>query len=449
MPIADTVLPSSVLALVSTYHVALLLLRRHRSFPNRTLVPLLLPSVFLAAQPWVQPRLLWVAIGAGLHLAWFVACERLLPRPVIPTAVQPASASRHPAPQGAAPAPSRRSPGFVEAPVLAVIDETPEIRTFRLARPEGMEFQAGQFVTVRVTIDGAPLARCYSISSAPATRGYLEISVRRQGRVSSLLHSTVRPGSRLSIAGPAGTFVYPAGDQRPLVLLAGGIGITPLLSMLRHGLGEDPGRPITLIYAARTAAHLAFADELLVLSRRHPQLTLHLLVTREAPAPPLAAGRVEAAGVAGLIADPAGAIFLMCGPQEMIDALHRDLPGLGVPGDQIRSEAFEAAAAAREGAVGHTTDSPAPPIGTGFRLTLHRSRREAALGPTDSLLDAAEAAGADIPSSCRSGLCLTCRCRLLSGDVQCDSDILDAADRADGYILPCVSWARSDCILDA
>jgi ferredoxin-NADP reductase len=130
--------------------------------------------------------------------------------------------------------------------VLAILDETRDIKTFRLARPEGLVFTAGQFVPVRVNINGQPHIRCYSISSSPDVRGYLEISVRRQGLVSSTLHSLLRPGASVSLGTPAGTFVYPAGDDRPIALLAGGVGITPLLSMLRHAVATDPLRPITL-----------------------------------------------------------------------------------------------------------------------------------------------------------------------------------------------------------
>ena len=105
-------------------------------------------------------------------------------------------------PGAAAPAAAPKQRGFLPTPVLAVFDETPEIRTFRIARPEGYEFHAGQFITVQVQLDGRPVTRCYSISSGPEARGYLEISVKRQGSVSSTLHSTVRPGSTLSVRPP-------------------------------------------------------------------------------------------------------------------------------------------------------------------------------------------------------------------------------------------------------
>ena len=125
---------------------------------------------------------------------------------------RPRSAGRHRA-RRTRPMPG--PPAFAPTTVLAVLDEAADIKTFRLARPEGCEFSAGQFLAVRVLIDGKPHVRCYSISSAPHTRGYLEISVRRQGLVSGTLHATLRAGSTLTINRPSGQFVYPQGDDRP------------------------------------------------------------------------------------------------------------------------------------------------------------------------------------------------------------------------------------------
>jgi ferredoxin-NADP reductase len=119
--------------------------------------------------------------------------------------------------------------------------------------------------------------RCYSISSPPDTKGYLEISVRRQGLVSGTLHATMRAGATLAINRPAGQFVYPGGDDRPIALVAGGIGITPLLSMLRHAVASDPTRPITLLYSARREHDIAFLNELRVLAARHPGEDRHHL----------------------------------------------------------------------------------------------------------------------------------------------------------------------------
>jgi len=440
---------SAVVAFVTTIHLALLLLRQNRSARRLSQMPILLPSLLLVASPWALPAPLWLAAGLAAHVAWFAACERLLVRPAErPATGAPAAA---PAP-GAGDARKPAVSGFTPVPVLAVIDETSDIRTFRLRRPEGLVFAAGQFLNVRVNVDGKPLVRCYSISSAPEAGGYLEISVKRQGVVSNLLHATIRPGSVVTIKGAAGQFRYPEGDDRPLVLLAGGVGITPLMSMLRHAVAGDPARPVTLFLSARTERDIPFHDELLSIRGRHPQVQLCLRVSRAAAAPGLSAGRIDADCIRRHVSDPANSIFMLCGPLAMIDDVRTILRGLGVRPQDVRAEAFEAAVAAS-----HEREALAPvvPIGAAgsrstapVRLTLAVSGRDVPVARGQSLLDACEAAGADIPSSCRSGMCLTCRTRLLEGQVECASDSLDAEERAAGYILPCVSWPKSDCVIE-
>jgi ferredoxin-NADP reductase len=422
--------PTSALAFVTTVHLGLLVLRKHR-LPAGAFPWALFPSLLFCAAPWVFQSAAAVAAGLALHLAWFAACERLIP----------ATGSSAPA-------------DFVPVPVLAVIDESPTIRTFRLARPASFTFQAGQFLTVRVQADGRQHVRCYSISSAPEAAGYLEISVKRQGLVSGVLHATLRPGAPLLVKMPAGRFTYPSGDDRPLVLVAGGVGITPLISMLRHGVTADPGRPITLLYSARGRRELAFLDELNGLARRHPHVRLIATVTEPSADWQDRVGRIDRALIANYVPNAAHSVFLMCGPLGMIGEIRETLLAMGVPDAQVSAEVFHPATAigaqARPTveALGAGHDVVAGPAGAA-NLELVRSRRTVEVAEDQTLLDAAEAGGADIPTLCRAGVCGTCRTRLVSGDARCTSDALDERDRRAGYVLPCVTWARGDCGLEA
>jgi ferredoxin-NADP reductase len=291
---------ASVLALVTTVHLGLATLRNHRTASSLPVSPLALVAFAWAVTPWLFPSPIGLGLGLMLQLGWFAACEQL-GAPPAPAAV---SSNRAPLPRGTAnpsgpaPAPPHadRAPaprGFVQAPVLATVDETPTIKTIRVARPDGFTFEAGQFMPVRVRVAGQELTRCYSISSAPSTKGYLEISVRRQGTVSNALHATARPGSVLSIRQPAGAFMFPATDDRPLLLLGGGVGVTPLMSMLRHSLATTPTRPVTLIYSAHSEDDFAFRDELECLARRHPQFHLQL-ASAGARTPRVYPGRIDA-----------------------------------------------------------------------------------------------------------------------------------------------------------
>ena len=459
MAIAAAVLPTSLLALVTMVHVALLVLRRHR-LPAGVFPWALIPSAALCAAPWVFPTPGSVAVGVGAHVVWFGLCEWLIPpasiaaapaAPAPPQSFQPIRPMSVPSVGATGAGEPASAPGrtrdFVPVSVLAVIDESPSIRTFRLERPSSFAFEAGQFLTLRVQVDGAPQVRCYSISSAPETTGYMEISVKRQGLVSGTLHATLRQGSRIWVKPPAGRFVYPASDDRPLVLVAGGVGITPLLSMARHAVAADPGRPVTLLYSARREEELAFLEELAWMASRHPQFRVVATVTGGGPAWTGHRGRITQALVADYVPDATHSIAMLCGPGEMVADVRAMLRGGGVPDAQVRFEIFQATTAIGAAAPAATAAAAEPVSAPTLELSRTCCAIRVASGQT--LLDAADGAGAPIPSLCRSGVCGTCRTRLVAGDVQCSSDALDARDREAGYVLPCVTWARGDCTLEA
>jgi len=286
-------------------------------------------------------------------------------------------------------------------------------------------------------VEGRLVSRCYSICSSPDELRHLEIAVRRQGVVSAALHESVRFGGAIAVRKPAGKFVYPADSRRPVVLLGGGVGITPLLSMLRHAATSDPGREVTLLLSVRSGANVPFGAELAELGRR-TGVKVVVTATRGGAVPPVRSGRLDLDLVKREVRDPAASVFCMCGPAEMIDVFRHGLPALGVPPDQVRAEAFEAA---RHGG-SHAAAGP-------FALELATSGKTVQVPPGTTILEAAEAAGVDIPSSCRAGVCQTCRTKVLAGRVDCSADCLDDADRAGGWTYPCVAWPASDCSLEA
>lgn len=441
----------SWLAAATTLHLAFAALVNHSHQGSRAFSPLALVSVALAAAPWLFPSAAGTAAGFVAHLAWMGVCSRLTPAAAAPPQARAAQPAARPA---AAPSPARPSragdskpKGFVQTPILSVIPESPGIKTFRLARPEGFDFTPGQFLTVRLRADGKDVVRCYSLSSAPAARGYLEISVRRQGRVSNALHALAKPGSVLSVRAPAGSFTYPGGDDRPLVLFGGGIGITPLMSMLRHALLTEPTRPVTLLYSAKELGEFAFRDELLTLARRHDQLQVCFAVTRGDAPPDVYRGRIDERLIQSAVPDIREAVSMICGPQAMIDGLTAALVGMGVAADQVRSERFEAAVVAS--AVRPLAAAGAEPESREtFQVRERRSARAVPAAPGQTLLDAADAHGLEIPSLCRAGVCGTCRTKVVEGDVSCDGGILDADDRAAGYVLACVASPRSHCVIE-
>ena len=427
---------SSALAFVTTLHLALALLRRERS----TSKPLLFASSLFVAAPWLLTSPAGLALGLLLHVAWFAACEKLgAPK-----------AAGEPGTPAAGPIPGRPAPGFLPTPVLSVFDETPEIRTFRMARPPGFEFAAGQFLSVRVRVGGKPFVRCYTISSAPESRGHLEITVKRQGVVSTALHETLRTGSTLEIRGPGGHFRYPSEDRRPILLIGGGVGATPLMSMLRHAVAADPERPVTLLLSARTESDVPFRRELDEIETRHPRMRIVVALTRGEGDPRRFPGRIDENFVRSVAPEAAESVACLCGPLPMIASMKELLGTIGVPAERIHAEAFEAAVAwaSREVAVPGGSRGFAPSSGESCEVVFARSGRRASASASETLLDAAEQAGVAIEFSCRSGICGTCRTRLVEGDVDAEA-ALDEADRREGWILPCVSFARGKCVIDA
>jgi ferredoxin-NADP reductase len=403
----------------------------------------------MSALPWLLPSAAGVVAGLAVHALWFLACEKLAP--VALRSGPPRAAPPAPRAVASAVVPAvRPARGFVLTPVLAIIDEAPDIRTFRFARPEGFEFTSGQFLTIRVQADGRDLVRCYSLSSSPSARGYLDITVKRQGVVSSLLHSSLRAASMVAIKAPAGAFTYPTGDDRPLLLIAGGIGITPLLSMLRHATECEPARPVTLLYSARREDQLACRDEITALARRHPQVRVTFAVTDAPTSPDVYPGRIDETLIRTVMPHVRDAIALICGPQPMIDGIRQLLAALQVPAPQIRFERFEAVVAAvgaeaseRAAATSARADHDT------VEMRCVRSGRSIRAARGQSVLDAAEAEGIEIDSLCRAGVCGTCRTRVVEGDVECDSTALDDTDRAAGYVLACVARVAGPCAVEA
>lgn len=422
---------TSTLALVTTAQVAIGAVRHHRS-PGLVRVLVLPPVLAFIALPWAFQTLGWMAASLAGQVLWFVLSEpitRYVRRVTAKEARKPA-APRSP-----------RSKGFVPVPILAERDESDEIRTFRLARPAGFAFAPGQFLTVRVQVDGHPHARCYSISSPPSAAGYLEISVRRQGLVSGALHANYPVGSVLFVKAPAGRFTYPATDRRPLVLVAGGVGITPCISMLRHAVETEPLRRVTLLYSVRSAQAFPFRQELEEIARLHSQVRLEVTVTRAEGATSYRVGRLDEAMIRETVASPADSLCYLCGPAPMVETARAALIASGVPKPQVHDEVFlmSAAVGVKKGAG----------LGVRAKLGLELSGLVVDVPPGKTLLEAAEGAGAVIPSLCRSGVCGTCKTRLVSGDVEFSSDALDPEDQDQGYILPCVAWPAGDCNLEA
>ncbi|HEY6964458.1 MAG TPA: 2Fe-2S iron-sulfur cluster-binding protein, partial [Erythrobacter sp.] len=312
--------------------------------------------------------------------------------------------------------------------ITRIVDESSVIRSFHLEPADGKGIglhAAGQHLPIRVLPDpdGVRAVRTYTLSTAPSD-GFYRISVKRQGLVSSHLHDDLVAGDIIEARAPAGGFTIDPHEARPAVLLAAGVGITPILAMLRsivfEGLRTRRVRPTYLFTAARTLAERAFGAEIadLVAQAGGAVRVIRLLGTTEGAVPGTdfdAEGRIDANLLRKVL--PFDAYdFYMCGPPHFMQSLYDLLSDIGVPDTRIHAEAFGPASLARREAAG--ADALPPPADRPVPVAFAKSGKEARWDASaGSLLELAEARGLTPQFSCRSGSCGTCAVKVLAGKV--------------------------------
>ncbi|MBL8832529.1 MAG: phenylacetate-CoA oxygenase/reductase subunit PaaK [Rhodospirillales bacterium] len=318
-------------------------------------------------------------------------------------------------------------------------------------------FAAGQYVTLKADIDGKEARRSYSICAAPH-EGELRVAVKRVegGVFSTFANTKLKPGDRIAVGTPEGRFgpVIDAKATRAHVLVAAGSGITPVVSIAKAVLAEEPASRIVLVYANRTIDSIVFREEIEDLKNRHmTRLSLVHVLSRERQDTPLLDGRIDAAKIEALakaLFDPATADgFHLCGPFAMVETVKAALAGLGVPQSRIHAELFLAPDASARPAA-----KPASARRDGAaRVTVVRDGiRQIFEVPFDgpSILDAGTQAGLDLPFSCKGGVCSTCRCLKRAGDVEMAANYsLAPWELEKGFVLACQSRPTStEVVLD-
>lgn len=349
--------------------------------------------------------------------------------------------------------------------VTRIVDETRDTRSLWLECDDTLAWQAGQFLTCCVTIDGQEQRRAYSISSLPGD-GELRLTVKRLdgGLVSTFLHRELAAGDRLKVLGPSGDFILPqaivaqgalmaqrasvAQEASPAgnasstsaVFIAGGVGITPIYPLLTDLLQRDPAARVTLLYASHSASQIIFRDELQALSERYPNLTVSHVLSRAGTQWPGLKGRLDAERLHTLLQPLlATATFFVCGPQGLMDLAIDTLQQQGVEASRILRERFLAAA---------TANQPRPTAAQAINFT--RSGLQVVAQPGQTVLGAALAAGVAMDYSCQVGGCGHCRIRVTEGEVAMDEpNCLTDEERAKGYRLACLSYACTALQVDA
>lgn len=229
----------------------------------------------------------------------------------------------------------RKTMRWQSARVVAVRDETPTARTFRLALPEPQPQLAGQYYVLRLTApDGYSTSRSYSVASPPSDDGEIELTVERLdgGEVSEFLHDVVVPGDVLDVRGPIGLFFAWRGEV-PALLVGGGSGVVPLMAMLRHARRAGRSDLVRMVVSARTPTDLYYSDEL-------PGAETSLVYTREAPPGGRPVGRLTVDDLRPLVSGNGDQEVYVCGSPAFADAATELLVEAGVPVNSIRVERF-------------------------------------------------------------------------------------------------------------
>jgi ring-1,2-phenylacetyl-CoA epoxidase subunit PaaE len=296
------------------------------------------------------------------------------------------------------------------------------------------------------------LRRSYSIC-AGVDDGELRVGVRkvRGGLFSNWINAQLRPGDTVSVMAPQGRFHVPLepAAHRHHVGFAGGSGITPILSIMKTVLAREPHSRFTLVYGNRSLKSTMFKEEIEDLKNRYmTRLVLLHVFSDEQTDSPLNMGLMNRDKIAELLAGvlPAGSIAqaYLCGPFQMNDEVEAALLAAGLPGDRIHIERFGVVApvgSTSAAAVGAAVHEARPGDAERARIVIIRDglRREIDFQRDQpSILDAAAAAGLELPFSCTSGVCGTCRAKVVEGDVRMDRNFaLDKADVAAGFVLAC------------
>jgi len=349
------------------------------------------------------------------------------------------------------------SVGFHKLTVAEVVPETADASSIRFHVPEELRetfrFTPGQHLTLRAEIGGEEVRRNYSLCVAPAD-GEVKVTVKRiaGGVFSNWVGDTLRPGATLDVMPPHGSFTReldPAAANH-YVGFAGGSGITPIISLIKAAMIEEPESLFTLFYGNRDSQSVIFLEELARLKNRYMgRLEIHHFLAEESEDIELFNGMLDRAKCGEIIehlVEPAEvADFFICGPEPMMDAAEAALLDAGVAKDRIHIERFTAGRpSAAQAAQMQALQQEA--AGLTMLVTLDgRKRRIPFDAAAGNILDSARAAGLPAPYACKAGVCATCRARVVSGEAEMAVHYgLTDEEVAAGYILTCQSVPKGE-----
>ena len=343
--------------------------------------------------------------------------------------------------------------------VAEIRPETRDAMVVTFAVPPGLReayhYRAGQHLTLRAHIEGQEVRRSYSICAAEQEQT-LRVAIKRldDGLFSNWVAEHLTPGSAIDVMRPQGHFNVPLMPEaaRHHVAFASGSGITPILSLVKTTLAVEPRSRFTLIYGNRASSSVIFKDELEDLKDRYlTRFNLVFILSREQQDVDLFNGRIDGAKCEQLLrqwVEPTGIdVAYICGPQSMMEQVQAQLMAHGLDRSQIKLELF--AAAMNTGP--RRPRKPCTASDRGCEVTIvHHGLTRSFDMPRNrmSVLDAALDQGIELPYACKGGVCGTCRCKVLKGEVDMDANYsLEDYELARGFVLCCQSFPITDDLL--
>lgn len=314
------------------------------------------------------------------------------------------------------------------------------------APEDTFEYKPGQYLTIITEVDGKEERRSYSLNSSPYIDKNPAVTIKREegGKVSGYLIDTLKPGDEVKIIKPMGKFTtdFDPSNKRHLVFIGGGSGITPLFSILTSALEQEPETKVTLVYGNRDEENIIFKEELPKLQEKYgDRFNLYHTLSQPGESWTGEKGRIDREKLAAVLGDELKANeYYLCGPQGMMKTAEEYLKEQGcvnvfkesfVASDDIKNIKVVEAEGKRKASEVTVIDG-----GEEYTFTVE---------PDKSILETALDNGIDLPYSCQSGICTTCRCKKLEGEVEMEvSEGLTDDEIAEGYVLICVGHAKSD-----
>jgi ring-1,2-phenylacetyl-CoA epoxidase subunit PaaE len=303
------------------------------------------------------------------------------------------------------------------------------------------DYQPGQFITIIAEVNGQKIRRAYSLCSTPFLDEHPAVTVKRvpDGKMSNHVNETYKAGQSVKIMEPMGMFTteYDASVGRKVVMIGGGSGITPLISLIRSILYKEPKSEVALIYGNRSEEYIVFKELLIELQSAHEgRFKLIHILENDPNGFATIKGRPSPGIINDLISsnDLLGAEYFLCGPQPMMDATVEGLKLAGIGTESIRMESFEAGKTSPEHDEAPTSNSASE-----VTILLEGEEFVVPVKMNQAILEIGLAQGLDMPYSCQSGLCTACRGKCLEGDISIeDAEGLSQDELDEGYRLLCV-----------